>query len=161
MKELKNYQTIGHIIETHFPFRRKPGKRYLIAQTRGTNPAQVQRNECVEFSYHEVLNLVKTHHLKPGEVYYEKDLKNDKSQYLAMHSFVTPTFYWRLDCAAYYDFEIEFAFHECPFEDEIRKMFRAFPLDRQTKEKPITHYNLFYKAAMVMLEPEFVFCFKR
>jgi len=161
MKELKCHHAIP-IIDTHFPIRRKPGKRWRIAQTRGTNPAQVRQNECVEVSYNEVIKLVKAHHLQSGDVYFEKDSKHDFSQFLAMHSFITPSFYWRLDCAAYYDFEIEFAFNNCSFEAEIRKLFRAFPLDRQAKEiqlKP--NFTIFYKGVLTAQPATLIFSFKR
>lgn len=162
MKELKEIQHAGPILETHFPIRRPRGKRWKTAQNRGSNPAQVRQNECVEVAYHEVLKLVKTHYMQPGEVYFEKDLKHDMSQFLAMHSFITPSFYWRLDCAAYYDYEIEFAFGDCPFETEVRKLFRAFPLDRQAKQielKP--NFEMFYRLAIEMMDPKFIFYFKR
>ena len=97
-----------------------------------------------------------------GEVYYEKDLKHDSSQFLAMHSFITPCFYWSLDCAAYYDFEIEFAFHNCPFEAEIRRMLNAYPLDRKAKEKQLQpDFATFYNTALKVQPAEFIFCFKR
>ncbi|WP_295791978.1 hypothetical protein [Mucilaginibacter sp.] len=162
MKELKSFQTVGTIINTHFPIRRKHGKRWKWAQTRGSNPAQVRQNDCCEHSYHEVLNLVKTHHLKPGDVFYEKDSKHDTSEFLAMHGFMTSTFFWRLDCAAYYDYEIEFAFNNCPFEAEIRRCLRAFPLDRQAKEiqlKP--DFKTFYNNVLKVQPSEFIFSFKR
>ena len=162
MKELKTFQTVGTIISTHFPIKRNRGKRWHIAQNRGSNPAQVMQNGCVEHSYHEVLTFVKTFHLQPGEVYYEKNLKYDKKEFLAMHGFMTSTFYWRLDCAAYYDYEIEFAFNNCPFEVEVRKLLRAYPLQRQAKEiqlKP--DFKTFYDTVLKVQPSEFIFCFKR
>src|SRR5437879_5619481 len=135
MKELKIFaQTVGQIISEHYPIpQRLPGKRWKAAQNRGINKLQVTQNECVEHSFHEVLKAVKTLYMKPDEVYFEKDSKEDKSDFLGMHSFITSSFYWRLDCAFYYDYEVEFAFHNCPYEAEIRRVLRAFPLERQAK----------------------------
>ncbi|MDO3643839.1 hypothetical protein [Mucilaginibacter sp. L3T2-6] len=164
MKELKEIQHVGPILEAHFPLSRPRGKRWKTAQTRGSNPAQARQNECTEFAYHEVLNLVKMNYMQAGEVYFEKDFKHDKDpkNFLAMHSFLSLTFYWRLDCAAYYDYEIEFAFHECPFEEEVRKLFRAFPLERQAKEKVLQpNFKMFYRLCIEMMDPKFIFCFKR
>lgn len=163
MKELKIHLTAGDIIRLHYPIpRRKNTKRWKIAQTRGVHPAQVGRNECVEASYHEVLTALKSHYLTPGEIYYERDLKHVQDDWLGMHSFVSEHFYWQLYCAAYYDYEIEFAFNDCPYESEIRKMFRAYPLDRQAKEIQLQpDYATFYRRVLSIQPAEFIFSFKR
>jgi hypothetical protein len=157
MAELKS------IIETHFPMpKRQPGKRWKIAQTRGTDKQQAMRNDCIEASYHEVIKSIKQLYMQDGEVFFERDYKHDRSDFLAMHCILTSSFYWRLDCALYYDFEIAFAFSNCPYEAEIRAMLRAFPLDRSTTERTLNpEFNTFYNTVLKVQSAEAIFCFKR
>jgi hypothetical protein len=143
MKELKNKP----IIEAHYPIKRLPTKRWVIAQSR-PNKLQVMQNDCIEAAYHRIINHVKKLYMKPGDTYYERDLKTDKAEgSLGMHSFMSSTFYWMLYCEFTYQFSVEFAFCNCPFETEVREMLKTYPLDRQATEKELQpNYKSFYEA---------------
>lgn len=146
MKELKANDD-QPIISKHYPINQtQPSKRWVIAQAR-PEKLIVMQNNCTEASYHSVINAVKKLYLKRNEVYYERDLKKDKSQgSLGIHSFITPNFYWILYCEFTYTYAVDFAFFDCPYEAEIRKMLRAYPLDRQAKEKDLQpNFNTFYQ----------------
>ncbi|WP_158826732.1 hypothetical protein [Mucilaginibacter lacusdianchii] len=66
-----------------------------------------------------------------------------------MHSFVTSTFYWRLDCELAYNYRVYFAFHNCPYEDTVRQMMQGYPLDRTTQEHHFPQgYEAFYKRVL-------------
>jgi len=156
MKELKSHLT--PIINTHFPIaERLPTKRWIIAQARPERH-QVTQNENLEAAYHRVMEAVKTLYLKPNEIYYERDLKTDKSEgSLGMHSFITPTFYFTLFCEFTYAYAVEYAFHNCPFEAEIRKMLLAYPLDRQAKYRELQpDFKTYYQTALRIQDSAFL-----
>ena len=157
MKELKQSDD-KPIINTHYPInQRQPTKRWVIAQAR-PEKLTVMQNNCTEVAYHSVIDAVKKLHLKPNEVYYERDLKNDKSQgSLGMHSFMTPNFYWVLYCEFTYTYAIDFAFYNCPYESELRTMLRPFPLDRQAKEKELQpNFKTFYQNVLKIQDPVYL-----
>ncbi|HWZ34516.1 MAG TPA: hypothetical protein VNW51_00070 [Mucilaginibacter sp.] len=155
MKELKGE---APIIQTHYPTKRKvyPRKRWIIAQSSSSYRTKAIANRCLEASYHEVIKSVKQF-MQPNEQYYERDLKTDnESGFMAMHSFMCATFYWRLDCNLLYDYEVRFQFQNCAFESEIRKMFRAYPLDRMTIEAPFKVPLATVFARLLADEPQFI-----
>lgn len=154
MKELK----LNPIIQTHYPVSiRRPTKRWIVAQRRPERQ-QVLQNENVETAYHHVLSIIKSL-LHPGEVYYERDLKHDHTQgSLGMHTFVCSTLYWSLYCQLTHNYFVEFAFHNCPFEDKVREVLKAYPLDRTATEcqlKP--DYTTFYRTVLAVQDPQYLF----
>jgi hypothetical protein len=157
MKELK-VNDDRPLITTHYPInQRLPTKRWVIAQAR-PEKLTVMQNECTEVAYHRVLNLVKRLYLKPNETFYERDLKQDRSKgSLSMHSFISRNFYWKLYCEFTYAYAIEFAFYDCDYEAELRIMLKAFPLDRQAKEKELMpNFNTFYHTVLKIQEPVYL-----
>ena len=133
MKELK-----PTIIEQHYPLPKslQRTKRWIIAQSRKNFEGQRQQNLAVEAAYHKVLNKVKEQFLKPKEIYFERDYRHDKTEnFLAMHSFITTSFYWYLECDLCYNYRVEYDFGDCPFEFEILAMLKGYPLDRQTTRR--------------------------
>jgi len=126
MKELK-------IIEQHYPVPKslQRTKRWVIAQSRNNFEGQRQQNTATEVAYNRIMEFVKANHLPNNKVYFERDYRRDKSEnYFAMHSFITSSFYWYLECDLNYDYKVEYDFSNCPFEDDILDMLKPYPLDR-------------------------------
>jgi len=127
MKELKS------IIDKHYPIPKKEQrtKRWIIAQSRKNFKDQRMQNAAIEAAYNNVLELVKANYLPTNKVYFERDYRRDKSENcFAMHSFITGSFYWYLECDLLYNYRVEYAFFNCPFEAEIIAMLKPYPLDR-------------------------------
>lgn len=127
MKELKE------IIETHYPIPKSQqrAKRWVIAQSRKNFKDQRMQNSATEAAYLRVLDFVKAHHLPSNGVFFERDYRRDKSENcFAMHSFITGSFYWYLECDFTYNYRVEYDFRNCPFEAEIIAMLKPYPLDR-------------------------------
>jgi hypothetical protein len=161
MKELKH---VGNIIQQHYPLPNSRGtKRWILAQRQQCRILHETDNASIESSYHQLLNAVKSHHLKLGEVYFERDYKHDRSEGLTgMHCFITENFYWRLDCAFTYNCEISFAFSDCSYETEIRSFMQAYPLDRVTTEKQLApDFETFYNTVLAVQDPAFIHSFTR
>lgn len=152
MKELKQLS----IIQTHYPIRQyKPKKRWVIAQAR-PDKLQVMQNDSTEAAYHRVIVLVKSL-MQPGEVYYERDLKNDHTMGLfSMHSFVCSTFSWSLYCELSNNYTIDYSFGDCAFKAEIEHALRAYPLDRTATEKLRPDYLLFYQTVLQCHEAKYI-----
>ena len=161
---MKEFKTVGDIIQQHYPLPQQRGtKRWVTSEQRKNYDQQTHHNEPIEAAYHRIVNLVKTLYMQPGEVYFERDFKYDQSFGLfGIHSFITPHFYWRLDCEFTYNYQVTFAFNNCSYEAEIRKLMLAYPLDRTTKEKHLhPDFNVFYNSILALQEPHFIHSFKR
>ncbi|RVU01276.1 hypothetical protein EOD41_04730 [Mucilaginibacter limnophilus] len=138
------------------PYREQP--RWRVAQLRTDHKLQKMQNECVEAAYHRVLQTVKQLIMKHGgDIIYERNHKFNPESYTGMHSFTSSTFYWRLDCELNYNYEVYFAFHNCPFEETVRVMMLPFPLDRTTHEHQFPQgYDIFYQTVLEVQDPIFI-----
>jgi hypothetical protein len=154
MKELKSTP----IIETHYPLKQRGNKRWAIAKSKTYNKPLLMQNSCVEAAYIRILQEVKNHFLGAGTVYYEHNSRNDKTlSLMAMHSFITPSFYFHLQCNFLYEYEVEYAFCNCGYEGTIRELLKPYPLDRQAKQVDLKpDYETFYKMVILMVDPQFV-----
>ena len=127
MKELKSIFTVHYPI----PKSEQRTKRWVIAQSRKNFKDQRMQNSATEAAYLRVLAFVKAHHLPSNGVFFERDYRRDKSENcFAMHSFITSSFYWYLECDLTYNYRVEYDFRNCPFEAEIIAMLKSYPLDR-------------------------------
>jgi hypothetical protein len=127
MRELKP------ITETHYPIPKSEqrAKRWVIAQSRKNFKDQRMQNTAVEAAYLRILDEVKAHYLPSNGVCFERDYRRDKSENcFAMHSFITSSFYWYLECDFLYNYRVEYDFGGCPFESDILAMLKPYPLDR-------------------------------
>lgn len=149
------------IIEVHYPLpkRFQIMKRWIIAESRKNYEHQRGMNRCLEAAYHRIIVAVKQQFLKPGEVYYDRDYKHDKTENcFAMHSFISPSFYIYLECSFDYDYRVEYAFNTCSFEADIRTMLRPYPLDRQATEVQLKpDFKTFYDTVMRIQDRSFIF----
>jgi hypothetical protein len=129
--------------------------RWLVTKSRTDRKYEQMQNESVEADYHRVIQAVKSFILSHGgDTIYEQNHKSDPSSYTGMHSFVTSTFYWRLDCELNYNYEVYYAFHNCPYEAPIRKLMEAYPLDRTTHEYKFPQgYEAFYGRVLEVQDP--------
>lgn len=161
---MKESKSAGEIIREHYPLTRKQyrRKRWAIAQTRGTHQYQAIRNSCTEAEYHRILNAVKTLYLKQGEVYFERNYKHEETEnFLSMHSFISATCYLYLECDFCYDFQVEYAFDNCPFEAQIRTFLRIHPLDTRATEKELQpDFKSFFERVLKFQDPQFIHALK-
>jgi hypothetical protein len=135
--------------------RRRETPRWIVAASRTDQKLQRLQNEAVEDHYHQVIAKVKELIMQHGsDTIYVQNHKNNLDSYTGMHSFVTSTFYWRLDCELAYNYKVYFAFHNCPYEEIIRQMMRGYPLDRTTQEYNFKQgYGTFYKRVLEVQDP--------
>jgi hypothetical protein len=161
---MREFKHVGDIIQQHYPLKQTRGnKRWVTAHQRKNYDQMTTHNESIEAAYHRIINAVKSLYMLPGEVCFERDYKHDRLEGLyGMHALITPNFYWRLDCAFTYNYEISYAFHNCTYEAEIRKFMRAYPLDRASTQKQLApDFNTFYNSVLAVQEPAFIHFFTR
>jgi len=158
MRELKA-NSPKPILETHYPIQQRGSKRWVAAQRQAPFRQKLMHNNNVEAAYHRIIAIVKKTIAGQLITYYEKDMKRDRSEGLyGMHSFITPNFYWRLECDLCCDYQIIYGFHNCPYEEEIMKLMRAYPLDRVSTPKLFqSDFNTFYENVLKLQDKQFIF----
>jgi hypothetical protein len=107
--------------------------------------------------YECVLSKVKELYANSGETCYERDFKHDNENPFTIYSFLTPTFWWNIECDFVYNINIEYQFYNCPFEQEIRELFRHFNISlyvTEVQKKP--SLTAFHKAVLAYQKPQFI-----
>ena len=104
----------------------KPKPRWEMAQSSDYVDARTleSNNETFAF-YFKTIYTVKSELLRLNpDLSYERDYTEDPVEGMpgAVHHFMTKTFYWYLTCDECQFFIIQYAFAECPFEAQIRKL---------------------------------------
>ena len=162
---MKESKTVGEIIKQHFPLPKKHYRRksWITAQSRTTETHKYQRmrNEATEGDYHRIIAGVKLY-LKPGEIYFERDYKNERTDdFISMHCFMSATCYLSLHCDILYDFLVEYAFNNCPFEAAIREMLKPHPLDTRATEKELQpDFKTSFERTLKFQEQQYIKTFK-
>ena len=149
MKELNDKGKLP-IIKTHYPVKeRPPMKRWVIAMTNSSHKQKKDCNKCVEAAYMRIVDAVKKLYLTPGTVYFEKDYRQDRQSAMAMHTLLTPDFYIHLQCSFFYDYEVEYAFGNCSYEQIMRQLLKVYPLDSAARQfEPQDSFNTFYNTVL-------------
>ncbi|HAL81511.1 MAG TPA: hypothetical protein DCO83_04140 [Mucilaginibacter sp.] len=163
---MKESKSIGEIIKEHYPITKKYHRRklWITAQSRTIEVHKYQRmrNNATEGDYHRIIAAIKTLYLKPGEIYFERNYKDEESEnFMTMHCFMTATCYLNLECDMLYDFQVEYAFNNCPFEAAIKEMLKPHPLDTRAKEIQLQpDFNTSFQRVLKIQEPQYIKNFK-
>ena len=101
-------------------------KRWKAAQN-VSNGRNKNINFMVELYYKQLLEFAKDLLSTLPDAYsrsvFEKDSREDNSENcFTMHSFISPSFCWLLECDLSYAYRVEYDFYNCPFEYQIRAM---------------------------------------
>jgi hypothetical protein len=119
---------IRSTIQNHLPFKREGKVIEKIWRVSLLNPLKSDikhRNPMVELTYNKVLHLAKRLYSSldvSKRKVFERDYRHDNTESsLAMHTFITPNFYWHLECGLDYHYRIEYDFYNCQFEEELMK----------------------------------------
>lgn len=120
---------------------------WRLAKKQTHNKAQQQRNFTMDTNFPFLVEKVKKLLTTYQPLVFERNFKREPSGSLAsIHAFVAPTVYLNLDCNCAYDYEMKYAFGNCPQEAEIRALMRSYRLDDKAKEIALQpDFNTFYK----------------
>lgn len=143
---------------------RRMEKRWITASNTKAAKGYWVQNGVVELFYDQILDLAKSLYSTLPDKYsrtvFEKDYRNDNTENsFAMHTFITPSFYWYLECHFAYYYHVEYDFHNCPFEEELRTNFeRKFHYANgkcnQRKLKP--NCEEFYKQVLKVQDAQYI-----
>jgi len=163
---MKESKSVGEIIKQHFPLTKKHHrrKRWITAQSRTIETYKYQRmqNKATEADYHKIIAAVKTLYLKPGEIYFERNYKNEETDnFLTMHCLMSATCYLYIECDFLYYFQVEYAFNNCPFELAIREMLKPHPFDTRATEKELQpDFKTSFERTLKIQEAHFIHTLK-
>lgn len=147
----KEHELYMHLINTKstlvpIPRHLRMKKRWAIAVNRDNNLSQKNRNLSVEVSYKSILTKAKKLLAQSRHPVFERDYRKDNTESaLAMHAYLNNCFYFSLECDFVYNYQLEFAFNNCPFEAEIRELLRDLPFGVTAKEVTLKpDFSMFY-----------------
>jgi hypothetical protein len=107
--------------------------------------------------YESVLRDVKELFANSGEICYERNFKDDNENPFTIYSFLTSTFWWEIECDFCYQINIVYQFQNCPYEAEIRALFKTYhltPYITEVAKQP--SLAAFYKAVLACQKPQFI-----
>ncbi|WP_423148466.1 hypothetical protein [Rubrolithibacter danxiaensis] len=112
-----------------------------------------QTNETIENFYHALLKSVKKMIATlPDEaartVFEFNRKKDDPTAQISMHDFVSPSFYWHLECDYLDKYQIHYAFYNSPFKSQILEKFDRLCLSDKIKERKFDNYREYYNRVM-------------
>jgi len=133
-------------------------KRWSIAVNRTNFPIQRVRNLNREGCYRSILLEVKKLFANTKHPMFERDFKNDNTESaLAMHAYLTNSFYFNLECSFMYNYQIQYAFNDCPYEAEIRALIARTSEDsRPTEVKLKPDFATFYLNVLKVQDAKYI-----
>lgn len=121
-------------------------KRWIIAKSRDNHKPQKARNLIVETNYHAILNRVKKLYRNATLPVFERNyLKDATESGLSMHAYLTNSFFFYLQCDCAFNYKVEYGFHNCPYEAQIRAWFDEYIFGASgTEVTPHPNFHTFY-----------------
>ena len=128
------------------PMQLRMRKRCGVAKFRDNNLSQKERNVKVEAAYMYVLMKAKKLFAQCTHPIFERDYRRDNSESaMAMHAYLNNSFYIFLECNFRYDMQVDYAFHNCPYEKDIRAILNDFSVGIEPKEVELKpDFTMFY-----------------
>ncbi|WP_342644880.1 hypothetical protein [Mucilaginibacter sp. CSA2-8R] len=125
----------------------KMQKCWKLAQLRVWDQKQLARNNFIDSEYTLILIEIKKLFAKEAPLVFERDYREDKTASAqAMHCFVTPSFYFYLECDLAFNYRVEYAFGYCRLNDDILTQLNSLALDDCLFEVPLPlPFYLFYR----------------
>ncbi|RZK38668.1 MAG: hypothetical protein EOO90_21465 [Pedobacter sp.] len=132
-------------------------KNYITAKKKATKSLK-SRNDTVEVMYHAVLKRVTALYssLPKNEdrVIVEMDMKLHPLDGEQMHAFLTPHYLLFLECDHFNHYRVEYCFHQCPLEAEIKAIMEEFLINSYSTEiRKMPDYSTYFKNVL-QCQPE-------
>ena len=133
-------------------------KNYLRAHL--GSPLKKMRYNTAEQEYKRILEeVIKLYTQLPDPIskkVYERNRRDDRTCLESMHSFLTPSFLFNLSCDFDCNCVITYGFHDCPFENEIKKMLLESCWSCMKEFNNISGFQTYYKNVMRMQDQEYI-----
>jgi len=155
--QASNMQSCEH----HLPENKVTRKAWIKAVNQHGFTSLKRRNGNVEAQYHRIIEFVKKHHLKDGDIYFERDFKTDEEGYLAMHKFMTPHFYIYLECGLDLVYYVEYDFFNCTYEADIMNQLAFYPISERSIRKALQpDFPMYYQRTLRIQKCNHIHSFK-
>lgn len=114
-------------------------KRWTLPYTKSKWQHMRRYNELVEAAYIRLLAQVKSLYTARSELIYDHNTREDSHlNSTVMHTFLTTTLLLELECEyVNCKCQINYDFQQCPFEKQIKELFKRYPLSAYIKHTPI------------------------
>ena len=132
-------------------------KQWKVLQSKSGQQTQKGVNAGVELAYKKVLAKAKHLLAHYSQLVFEKDQREDMEDSFAIYSFLSATFFARLECDITHQYRVEYAFCNCLFEAELRALLTSYPLkDRSVEINLAPDYNTFYKKVLQYQDKQYI-----
>jgi hypothetical protein len=125
----------------------KGRKRWMIAQSRNENSRQHADSLALETGFAVALARAKRLLAGSNKLSFERDYKrDDRGGVLPIYAFLTDSIYLYLECSLDHNYVIQFAFHNCSIEPQLKELLlplRNIGNVQEVKLKP--DFPTFYK----------------
>lgn len=122
------------------------------------SPNQKKINLAIHDTYHLLIELVKELYATlPNEsdrIIVEMNRAEEPLNPICMYTFLTPHFYFYLECSIVYQYRVEYQFDNCPFEQEIMHRLKTTILRNYSTEiMKMPNYREFFNEVL-RVQPE-------
>jgi hypothetical protein len=122
------------------------------------SPNQKKINLAINDTYHLLIELVKElYSTLPNEsdrIIVQMNRAEEPLNPICMYTFLTPHFYFYLECSIVFQYRVEYQFENCPFEKEIMHRLKTTILrDYSTEIMKMPNYREFF-AEVLKHQPE-------
>jgi len=134
-------------------------KRWKLAKMRTWDKRQQVDNLTLEINHHAALKKVKELLSNQQQTVFERDYKEDNLENaLAMHAFLSPGFYFYLECDYAWDYQLEYAFNNCKQEAQIKAILKSYQLDVKGKLVALQpDFNTFYRNVIAIQDKRYLY----
>ena len=146
-------------VQTTLPLSNLPkmAKQWKLIDKKPGQHSQKIANASVELHFNKVLAKAKHLLAHYSQLVFEKDQREDREDSFAMHSFLSASFFIRLECDAQLNYRLEYAFCSCLFEAELRAMLTSDPLDHRAREITLSpDYTTFYNNVLQYQSKQYI-----
>lgn len=139
------------------PAKQSYAKRWKVAE--GRSVALDRVNGAVSGFYRDILSKVKQLLAQQPQTVFERDLRHDNTDdAFTMHAFISNSIYICLECAYNYEYNIEYAFNNCPFEAHVREWLSVYPVADRSREIALQpDFSIFFKGVQAYQPKKFTY----
>lgn len=134
-------------------------KRWKLAKKRTWDKKQQLNNITLETNYYAALKKIKQVLSNQQQTVFERDYKEDNLENaLAMHAFLSPSFYFYLECDFAYYYQVEYAFNNCKQEAQIMAILKTYQLDQMGKQVRLQpDFSTFYRNVIAIQDKQYLY----
>jgi hypothetical protein len=137
-------------------------KCWILAEKRSKDQHQNRLNIHIEGYFMEALRKAKRLLAQAPQTAFERDYRRSSTENAqTMHAFMSSSFYFYLECDPLFHYKVEFAFHNCPYEQQIRTLISKFQVDAEVTERIFKEgFTIYFKQVLAFQDSKFTYMLK-